>query len=94
MGDDTESLDDSDDYEYMEGSKMTSPVMSHSKNLPLYPAQPLAVPCTHWQSHKASGATSVGNSPVMSARKGDNLRSPRSDPRNLHSMHGKGKKDG
>ena len=76
MGDDTESLDDSNDYEYMEGSKTTSPVMPHS------------------QSHTASGATSVGNSPVMSARKGDNLRSLRSDPRNLHSMHGKGKKDG
>ena len=86
MGD-TESLDDSNDYEYMEGSTMNSPVMPHSKRPPhpKDPAQPLAVPRMHWQSRKNGGIASLGNSQVMPAKKGNNHHSPCSDLRKLQS---------
>ena len=92
---DRESVDNSNVYEYMQGtcSKMTSPVTLHSKTLPPYhgnPAKPLAVPCKHWKNQTESSVASSGST-VMSARKGNNCHSPCSDAQKLQFIQGRDK---
>ena len=90
---DTES-DGESDYEYMEGSKVTSPVTPHCQEQePLYPGsttQPLAVPCECQMKQKISRAASLRNSPVTPARMGDSHQLPCLDRQKLRSMQDRG----
>ena len=90
---DTES-DDESDYEYMEGSNVTSPVTPHcQEQQPLYPGsttQPLAVPYECQKNQKISRAASLRNSPVTPARRGDSHQLPCLDRQKLRSMQDRG----
>ena len=75
MGDTESTVDDSNDYEYMD---ISSPAMPHSKKLPGNAAQRPAVPCKQLQNHKDSSVASLGHSPVAQARMVDGPHSPSS----------------
>ena len=92
MGD-TQSVDESDIYEYMPGSKTASSVTPHDKKLPLdpgSPAQPIGVPCKHWKTQKDSCVASFGRSQVTPLRRGDSHQLPCLDQQKLHPMQDRG----
>ena len=92
MGD-AQSVDESDIYEYMPGSKTASSVTPHGKKLPLdpgSPAQPIAVPCKDWKTQKNSRVACLGNASVTPARMGDSHQLSCLGWQKLRSVPGRG----